>query len=211
MDPREIVPVKLTFPQIREIADNFRNEYIFNYSIPVQIEHVIEATMGISIIPIKELHRECDMEGFISRDFKSIYVDESMYLDDRFYKRVRFTIAHEIGHLVLHRSTIDMVRFLSDDEWKHFRMNLQEEPLRWFESQASEFAGRLLVPYDQLLDSFKEARRVVMRRNAGWDAEKIEDEKMISEAAIIIAPDFDVSVSVIEKRLIKEMILEVFR
>ncbi len=211
MDPREIAPARFTFPQIREIADKFRNDYIFNYSIPVDIELVIEATMGISIIPIGNLQHDCDMEGFISRDFRSIYVDEKMYIDDRYYKRVRFTIAHEIGHLVLHRSNIDMVRFSSDDEWKNFRMNLQDESLLWFESQASEFAGRLLVPIDQLVDAFKKARKEIIRRNVSWDASKLEDEEMLSVIAPMIAPSFDVSDSVLEKRLHKENVLGLIR
>lgn len=58
-----------------------------------------------------------------------------------------------------------MVGFLSDDEWKAFRLNLQDEPLRWFETQASEFAGRLLVPIDQLVCAFKEARSEIIKKN----------------------------------------------
>ena len=207
MDPREIVPEKLSMAQIREIAEKFRKDYIFNYSIPVDIERIIELTMGIYIIPVKSLQHDCDMEGFISRDFKSIYVDEALYTDDRYYKRVRFTIAHEIGHFVLHRSNIDMVRFLSDDEWKAFRINLQDEPLRWFETQASEFAGRLLVPIDQLVSAFKEARYEKIKKNTSWDAPKIDDDEMLSQISAKISPKFDVSAEVIERRLRKENIM----
>ncbi len=207
MDPREIVPEKLSMAQIREIAEKFRKDYFFNYSIPVDIERIIELTMGIYIIPVKNLQHDCDMEGFISRDFISIYVDEALYTDDRYYKRVRFTIAHEIGHLVLHRSNIDMVRFLSDDEWKTFRINLQDEPLRWFETQASEFAGRLLVPIDQLVNAFKEARYEKIKKNTSWDAPKIDDDEMLSQISAKISPKFDVSAEVIERRLRKENIM----
>jgi Zn-dependent peptidase ImmA (M78 family) len=204
MDPREIVPAKLTMSQIRDIAETFRNDYIFNDSIPVDIERIIESTMGITIIPVKSLQHDCDMEGFISRDFKSIYLDEDLYMDNRYYKRVRFTIAHEIGHLVLHRSNIDMVRFLSDDDWKGFRLNLQDDPLRWFETQASEFAGRLLVPIEKLINAFKEARIEIIKKNTSWDAPKIDDEEMLYLIASSISPKFDVSAEVIEKRLRKE-------
>jgi len=75
MDPRKIVPAKLTMSEVRDIAERFRSEYIFNDSIPVDIERIIESTMGICIIPVKSLQHDCDMEGFISRDFKSIYLD----------------------------------------------------------------------------------------------------------------------------------------
>jgi len=128
-------------------------------------------------------------------------------MDDRYYKRVRFTIAHEIGHLVLHRSNIDLVRFLSDDDWKGFRLNLLDEPLRWFEIQASEFAGRLLVPIDHLIEAFKEARLEIIRKNSSWDAPKMDDEELLSIIASGIASKFGVSSEVIERRLRKENVM----
>jgi Zn-dependent peptidase ImmA (M78 family) len=164
MDPREIVSVKLSPEKIRESAEEFRGEYIFDNSLPVDIEHVIQATMGISIIPLESLQKSCDMEGFISKDFKTIYVDKDLYSDDRFYKRVKFTIAHEIGHLILHRCNIDGLKFSNEKEWINFRMGINDETLGWFETQASEFAGRLLVPLDRLIEAFREARSVVLRK-----------------------------------------------
>ena len=116
MGPRKIESVRLTMDKIREEAEIFRKEHIFTSDLPVDIEHVIEATMGITIIPIENLQRHCDMEGFISQDYKAVYVDERLYTDDRYYKRVRFTIAHEIGHYVLHRSTIDNQKFKDVDD-----------------------------------------------------------------------------------------------
>jgi Zn-dependent peptidase ImmA (M78 family) len=207
MDPREIIPEKLKMSQIRDIAEKFRKEKIFNFSIPVDIEHVIESTMGINIIPVKDLQHDCDLEGFISRDFSSIYVDEDLYLDDRYYKRVRFTIAHEIGHLVLHRSNIDMVRFLSEADWKNFRAGLNDEPLGWFETQASEFAGRLLVPLEELVDAFKQTRSELMKKHTSWADPDLDEDEIILKASTIIAPRFDVSSEVIEKRLRKENVL----
>jgi Zn-dependent peptidase ImmA (M78 family) len=207
MDPQKIVPEKLTMSEVRDLAEKFRSEHIFNDSIPVDIERIIESTMGIYIIPVKGLKHDCDMEGYISRNFKSIYLDEELYMDERYYKRVRFTIAHEIGHLVLHRSSIDLVRFISDDDWKAFRLNLLDEPLRWFEAQASEFAGRLLVPLDRLIDAFKGSREGIIKKNISWDSPKIEDEDLLSEVASRIAPKFGVSTEVIERRLRKENVM----
>lgn len=129
MDPGKIISVKITQKKIREEAETFREQHIFTDAPPVDIEHVIEATMGIRIIPVKSLQKSCDVEGFISKDFKSIYIDEFLYTDDRYYKRVRFTIAHEIGHLILHRSTIDAVIFDDDIDWIKFRPELNDESL----------------------------------------------------------------------------------
>lgn len=96
MESGKIVSVKLSMDKIRNEAERFREEHIFTKELPVDIEHVVEATLGIRIIPIESLQRLCDMEGFISKDFTTIYVDEFLYMDDRYYKRERFTIAHEI-------------------------------------------------------------------------------------------------------------------
>lgn len=79
--------------------------------------------------------------------------------------------------------------------------------ITWFETQASEFAGRILLPLDPLIINFKEARNVTVKMNSGWDAPKIEEEEMFSITAQIIAPKFGVSVEVIEKRLRKENIM----
>jgi len=209
MDPGKIVSLKLTQEKIRDSAEEFRKEHVFDNSLPVNIEYVIEATMGINIIPIESLQKACDMEGFISKDFKTIYVDKDLYTDNRYYKRVRFTIAHEIGHLVLHRSSIDGLKFKTETEWIGFRIGINDETLGWFETQASEFAGRLLVPLDRLVESFKEARNVVLLKHTSWNARKISDDELFSIIALMICSKFDVSADVIERRLRKENIMSI--
>lgn len=192
---------------IREEAEIFRKEHIFTSDLPVHIEHVVEATMGISIIPIEDLQKQCDMDGFIAQDYKAIYVDEFLYTDDRYYKRVRFTIAHEIGHYILHRSTIDTQKFQDVDEWIKFRLDLNDETLGWFEAQASEFAGRLLVPVDPLVEEFRAKRNVVLKKYTSWDSKPLSDDDLFSMVAPMICGRFDVSTDVIERRLRKENVI----
>lgn len=208
MDSRKVISVKLTQDKIREEAEQFRKDHIFTTDLPVDIEHVVEAALGIRIIPIKNLQKQCDMEGFISKDFSSIYVDEFLYTDDRYYKRVRFTIAHEIGHYVLHRSTIDNQKFSNEEEWITFRIGINEETLGWIETQASEFAGRLLVPVESLVEEFRTKRAGILKKNSSWSTKPIDNEDMISMVAPLICKRFDVSSEVIEKRLRKEHIFD---
>lgn len=203
-----MISVKLTQEKIREEAEQFRKDNIFTSDLPVDIEQVIEAALGIRIIPIKNLQKQCDMEGFISKDFSSIYVDEFLYTDDRYYKRVRFTIAHEIGHYVLHRSTIDNQKFSNEEEWITFRMGIKDETLGWIETQASEFAGRLLVPVESLVEEFRTKRAQVLKKNSSWNTKPIDNEDMISMVAPLICKRFDVSSEVIERRLRKEHIFD---
>jgi Zn-dependent peptidase ImmA (M78 family) len=207
MDPGKIISAKLTQEKLREEAENFRDQHIFTTNLPVDIELVVEATMGIRIIPIENLQRLCDMEGFISKDFKSIYVDDYLYKTDRYYKRVRFTIAHEIGHYVLHRGTIDNQKFEDENDWIQFRMGINDETLGWFETQASEFAGRLLVPLDPLIEEFKSKRQTVLKKHSSWNSPKISDDDLFTIVAPLICKRFDVSSEVIERRLRKENIM----
>lgn len=165
--------------------------------------------MGINIIPIESLQKHCDMEGFISKDYSAIYVDEFLYCDDRYYKRVRFTIAHEIGHYVLHRSTIDDQKINDEEEWMRFRMGLNDETLGWFETQVSEFAGRLLVPVDPLIEEFRSKRESILKKYSSWDSKPLSDDDLFSMVAPMICGRFDVSADVIERRLRKENILAI--
>ena len=207
MDPGKIVSIKMTLDKIREEAESFRATHIFSSSLPVDIENVVEATLGMKIIPIEGLQKLCDMEGFISNDFTSIYVDKFLYQDDRYYKRVRFTIAHEIGHYVLHRSTIDSQKFDDENDWIKFRIGLKDDTLGWFETQASEFAGRLLVPLDSLVEEFRSKRQIVIKKFSSWDSPKINDDDLFSIVSPLICSRFDVSAEVIERRLRKENIM----
>jgi Zn-dependent peptidase ImmA (M78 family) len=207
MDPGKIVSIRMTLDKIREEAESFRAAHIFSSNLPVDIENVVEATLGMRIIPIENLQKLCDMEGFISNDFASVYVDKFLYQDDRYYKRVRFTIAHEIGHYVLHRSTIDSQEFDDENDWIKFRIGLKDDTLGWFETQASEFAGRLLVPLDSLVEEFRSKRQMVIKKFSSWDSPKINDDDLFSIVAPLICSRFDVSAEVIEKRLRKENIM----
>jgi len=195
--------------KIREEAENFRKEHIFTTDLPVDIENVVEATIGIIIIPVESLQKQCDMEGFISKDYKYIYVDSFLYTDDRYYKRVRFTIAHEIGHYVMHRGTIDNQKFNDEEEWMRFRMGLNDETLGWFETQASEFAGRLLVPIDSLIEEFRLKRESILKKYSSWDSKPLGDDDLFAMVAPMICGRFDVSADVIERRLRKENILAI--
>lgn len=86
-------------------------------------------------------------------------------------------------------------------------MGLNDEILGWFETQASEFAGRLLVPVDKLIEEFKSARHTVLKKYSSWNAPKINDDDLFSMVAPLICGAFDVSTEVIERRLRKENVM----
>ncbi len=79
--------------------------------------------------------------------------------------------------------------------------------MSWFETQASEFAGRLLVPLDPLVEEFKLKRQIILRKYSSFYSEKLDNDDLFSMVAQLICNRFDVSAEVIERRLRKENIM----
>ena len=85
-----------------------------------------------------------DTNGFLGRHRKVIYVDEYQY--DNFVEKYRFTLAHEVGHFVMHESVYEGLYFDSEQEFMEWLQSRPRNELGWFETQANWFAGQLLVP-----------------------------------------------------------------
>lgn len=74
--------------------------------------------MNIDIIPLPGLHQSLEVDGFTQSDLSSIYVDEFVYKSRP--GRYRFTLAHEVGHIVLHNDIYQKANFQNSQEWKDF-------------------------------------------------------------------------------------------
>lgn len=197
---------RLRKEEIWEEAENFRKLYVKPTDlIPVPIEEILEIDLGISVLPKHGLKSIADIDGFISNDLKTIYVDAEMYADKRFNRRIRFTYAHEIGHLVIHRAEIQKCKFKSENDWIQFRESLQEVSLSRFEWQAYEFAGRLLVPVNILIDKLE-----LLKPKIRQYLEKFEDKDMLIDSiSSLLCKDFEVSDEVIQRRIKNENLYDV--
>ncbi len=166
------------------------------------IIEIAEIDLNIRINPQPGLRHRSDVEAFLESDLRTLCIDQDLYEDPRQEKRLRFTFAHEIGHLILHRIEISQIQFAGIEEWVDFRIKMKEEDNRWFESQAYEFAGRLLVPRNQLIDKIKEKSDGIQKyRDIADDEEALKDA--ISK---LICDDFFVSAAVIYRRINAEKI-----
>ena len=197
-----ISPPRLSWSFIREKAEEFRSRYVGSvYSIPVPIIEIVELTFKLEPIPIRGLMEKIDIDGFITKDLKNICIDYDIYMDPRRENRLRFTYAHEIGHLILHEKEIRETTFRTPEDWIHFREDFLEDDLNWFESQAYEFAGRLLVPKEKLFEEIQglHAKIKEFRVLAGD-----EEESLIEAVSGVICEKFKVSRDVIQKRIRKE-------
>jgi Zn-dependent peptidase ImmA (M78 family) len=101
-------------------------------------------------MPLPNLERDHGVHGFATLDRDGIVVDEGQMM--RQPERYRFTLAHEIGHLELHRNLYDSGSVKSLASYLRFQEMLGDKEIDCLEFQARNFAGRILVPDKPLIE-----------------------------------------------------------
>lgn len=199
----QIRPRRLTRYEIRECAEEFRQKHVKPIDkVPVPIEEIVEFDLNILPIPIPGLLKEVDVDGFLSSNLHYIYIDNDLYNDSKYENRIRFTLAHEVGHFVLHKKEIQQCSFRNADEWINFREDMSEDDLFWFEQQAYEFAGRLLVPKNKLITELKNNKNKIEQFR---ELAEQESEELLTHAiSRVICDKFNVSDQVIYRRIKNE-------
>lgn len=151
----------LSYEQIAEQAINFLKRLKYEGIIPVPIEKIIDRNLEINIVPIPNLFGAFGINAITSSDLKTIYVDEYLYTNlDRAY---RFTLAHELGHIVLHRDFYRSIKIRGLGDWKKFITEVEEREYQFLELQANNFGGLLLVPQKKLKEHFELQLKWLMR------------------------------------------------
>lgn len=187
-------PLYKTTEQINSVAQNFLNSYWSSHVIPIPIEEIIDLQLGIDIIPIPGLKDAfekvgLDIDAFISSDFTNISVDK--YIQEKRSNRYRFTLAHEIGHMLLHRYLYSQFKFDTIAEWLKAIELMPMVGRLMVEWQANEFAGLILVPRMSLKIGFqkalKETEKII---NVSY---KDRPDFLIDLTIISLASKFEVS------------------
>lgn len=172
--------------KIKRKADLFREKF-WDDSVPVDIEKIIDIKLEIDIIPLPNLG-----DAFISSDWKSIYVDRNKYLNG-IQNRLRFSLAHEIGHFILHKDIYNSFKITSLEKFYQFIDKIPGEQYGFLETQANIFANFLLVPRNKL---------IIEKKKKLKDLEKavsnIDKELLHSYLAEPISKTFGVSSKVVE-------------
>jgi len=209
-------PERLRLSTIQERVEEFRNRFIENVSeVPVKIEDLIERKLGIEIRPEIGLMDNGRSEAFLSNDLKTIIIDSGRYYGESFEKRTRFTLAHELGHLVLHEFVYHQFEASEYKDWIDFINSIEEDDLDWFEMQADEFAGRLLVPKEELLSEVETLHPKIDQyikvtfKDPSINHDETSVEEYVKKAVgRMLSERFLVSSTVIEVRLKRERIFE---
>ena len=160
----------LSRKDIRKTVDTLRSFLEINIEQSVKIVQLFESFLPVigfdyEIVEDKELknnYAETDLNRDIIRVRESVYngATEGNYRD-------RFTIAHEIGHAILHKNRTFLCR-------ENENLKPYEDP----EWQANTFAGELLVPNNMILN--KSIQEISETYKVSREVAAIQKEKSLT-------------------------------
>jgi len=198
-DPRKFKAPYNSKERIWQEADRLRAAHPAGRELPVKVLDLAEFDLHLDLVPVNGLREQLDIDALLMGDLKSILVDKRAFMSPRLEYRLRFSVAHEIGHLILHRDIYAGLQHATAAEWFDYISAIPDAEYSWVEWQAYEFAGRLLVPPDALREAFQTA--VQTAQDAGYSDWLAADEVGLDYIATRISPKFGVSAEVIAKRL----------
>lgn len=143
------------------------------------------------------------MDAYLRSNLSGIVIDHDCYMQDKFANRLRFSLAHELGHYFLHKDVYSSLTLESIEDWKDFILNVPEAEYENFEWQANEFAGRFLVPYDKLKLKVEESLEII-RRSDLLEYLQQDPDAVLSRVSPFLRRTFGVSEQVIVLRVKRE-------
>lgn len=184
------------YEDLRRYAEEFLSEYHPSRKIPVPIEAIVDLRFRIDIVPMPGLGN-FDTVAYISPDLTEIRVDEFVY--NHRPNRYRFSLAHELGHRVLHADLFQQFKFSDVTSWKRFMTDvIPLEQYRYLEFHANAFAGLILVPAAELREAFFDCVEKAQEHGIDFDEPGTGAREAAEEH---IAGIFEVSAEVIHKRI----------
>jgi hypothetical protein len=189
--------------EIWKRAEKFRDDYWPESALPVDFEKIIEKRLRLDIEPQHKLLDDLDIDAYLKKDLSGIVVDYKCYMDERFMNRLRFSYAHEVGHLILHRDLYSQFPIDDLSSWKKFIYEVPDREYGFIEYQANEFAGRVLVPKKRLVAELSSCIQQI--KNAGlFDYMKSNPDAVLSSISQTLCKPFGVSSQVMERRVERE-------
>ena len=151
-----------SYDQLRLIAEQFLAEHHLVGTIPIPIEEIIEFRLGLNIVPMPGLRKFFDIDGYVSKSLRDISVDE--YIQEARLDHYRYTLAHELAHVLIHGEVVKQFNFETIDEWKAVILGVNRDERAVYDGQAHDLGTLILVPSAQLASEFEEDRRKVEAR-----------------------------------------------
>lgn len=127
------------------VEEGFSPKYVANYtrkllnidkSEPIRNIITLLEKSGIIIYELAENEKFDGVSFITDKGFPIIVINKNFSND-----RKRFTLAHELGHILMHNEFNFPISNYRDDKWK--------------EKEANEFAGEFLMPEDEIKNSLR--------------------------------------------------------
>jgi Zn-dependent peptidase ImmA (M78 family) len=189
----------LSKKDIAKIADDFLN-INWNRDIPVDIELIAEQKYDIIFTPIIGLQKQISTDAWLLSNCHEINYDP-----DQNDFRIRFSVAHEMGHYLLHSEYISKTRTNNFEDYKTVLYSIPDALWTRVETQANDFAGNVLMPLKHI-----ETRLESLRLDSTYDGSnifkaaekyKLNEQEFRGIIAAKIARDFEVTESAMKTRL----------
>ena len=198
------LPVKwLGKNDLKKAAEQFNAKYNPEKAVPVPIDSIIESRLNIDIVPMAGLKEELDNDGFISRDFTTIHIDQNIYFNVEV--RYRFSLAHKLGHFILHKEIYRDLNYSTVEDWADTYEEIDSDDYGKLEFQANHFAGCLLIPDFAFWPLFQETLKDILPQVKAAQEKDIPREtyldSVIGNIARKLAPQFNVSSTCMESRI----------
>ena len=146
-------PSGLSLADVNRKATEFLQKYNPSGSLPIPIEEIVELQMHIALVVVPGIKELLGIDAFISSDFSQITIDEYAY--EHYTERTKFSIAHEIGHSIMHAEWYKSHGPKNLDDYLTFHERINQESYKYLEIQANTFAGLILVPTTPLTTLLK--------------------------------------------------------
>jgi Zn-dependent peptidase ImmA (M78 family) len=201
--------VKNKQAQIAVITEKARSDYygLIDSRLPLNVELYAEKK-GVTIVPKNGLQNLMRIDAYLAFNGQTMYVDEERFFDKsgRHENRIRFSIAHELGHKELHMIKLAVPQKFGIDDVIRFQDNFPVKLHGQLEDEANEFAGSFLVPTNDLLYFCK--KKIEDNLELLRDNPSITVRQLLLANSDLIGREFGVSGQVIEIRIRKEGVLE---
>ncbi|GBU21061.1 hypothetical protein R80B4_00950 [Fibrobacteres bacterium R8-0-B4] len=123
--------------EIIALASDFCKRYDMVLGNAYLIDEAIELGLEMDISPEPRLYLDYDIDAFTTGNFTRIVIDDSLL--QRSPARYRFTLAHEVGHYVLHRDTLSAANIDTVSDWMEFHKSLSDNDHKQMERQCDIF------------------------------------------------------------------------
>ncbi len=162
----------------REAAESFRAQHIagkpFEDRFPIDVVFIADVGLGLNLIDFPGLEDEIGSSAYVTGSLTELYIDEELQSaynspSAPVWKkdRLRFSVAHELGHIQMHGTLVPKIRCAAIEDLKA-RINTPPAWVRDVEDEASEFAGALIAPRSHLEQAFKAFGELQAQTNPKW-------------------------------------------